>query len=196
MALTWRGPGGLLRSALVEPGARLRVEVDRGRPQAILALPSSAGRGLRPAGAIYPGNAGGQLALDWRGGYEASLALALLGGGVDPWLFNLGRLVDEALARCGDPWLLPVLDVAQALADRSFRIDLYRRMPSFALRLPGIGSWAPESPFAPAPVGEGEGSTVTLGEGLWRFLGPSEELLVSVDAEGGAVFVRRPSPGP
>jgi len=194
MALTWRGRGGLLRSALLLPGQSLEVEVDRGLPQAILALPSSSGRGLRPAGAIYPRDGGDELELDWRGGYAASLALALLGGGIDPWGFDLTRLADEACERWADPWLLPCLDAAQALAQQDFRIDMLGQARSFQVRLPGPGPWAPESPFGQAAVSTSasEAPLAQLPEGLWRFLGADEELLVRVDAEGRAIFVTRP----
>jgi hypothetical protein len=186
MALTWRGSGGRLCSALASPGSRFRIEVERGLPQAILALPSSAGRGLLPAGAIYPGTAGEELVLDWKGGYAASVALALGRAGVDPWGFDLARLAEEALSRCGDPWLFPALESARALAERDFRIDLFREPQRFPVILPGPGPWAPESPLAPAP-----GQPALLPKGLWRFLGSGEELLVSVDPEGGALVLRR-----
>jgi hypothetical protein len=191
MALTWKGPGGRLRSALALPGSALRIEVERGLPQSILARPSSAGRELMPAGALYPEamatDAGEELVLDWKGGYAASVALALLAGGVDPWGYDLSRLAGEALARCGDPWLIPAHETAQRLADLDFRIDAFKEPLRRPVSLPGGGSWAPDSPFAAAPTA----SVAALSEGLWRFLSPGEELLASVDAEGRATFVRR-----
>jgi hypothetical protein len=197
MAVTWKDPGGGLRSALAMPGSRLRVELDRGRPQAILALPSSSGRTLLPAGALYPeGQAGGELVLDWKGGYAASIAAALCGGGVDPWGYDLSRLARDALARCADPWLLPALEAARRLAALDFRIDAYADPPRSAVVLPG-GPWAPDSPFEPAPEASSSGDVTAgdvvamLPEGLMRFLGPGGELLVSVDGEGRARFVRR-----
>ena len=191
VALTWRGRGGGLCSALALPGTTLRIEVDRGIPQAILALPVSMGRGLMPAGALYPEALAGigcdELALDWKGGYAASVALALSGGGVDPWAYDLSRLANGALTRSGDPWLIPALEAARRLVDLDFRIDAFTMPPRHAVNLPGPGPWAPESPFAAAPQ-----SLVTLlPEGLWRFLGREEELLVSVDADGGMAFVQR-----
>ncbi len=194
MALTWRGPGGRLVSALAQPGSELSIEVERGLPQAILALPSSAGRGLMPAGALYPEGVseGDRLSLDWTGGYAASLALALSGAGIDPWAYDLSRLAVEATRRCGDPWLRPALGTAEALAKRDFRIDAFGLPRRFAVSLPGPGPWAPESPFAPAGSVSGAGACVAqLPVGLWRFLGSGEELLVSVDAEGEAAFLRR-----
>ena len=189
MALTWKGRGGRLRSALVLPGTTLRIEVDRGLPQAILALPDSSGRALMPAGALYPEavGEGDTLVLDWEGGYAASVALALSGGGVDPWGYDISRLADGAVARSGDPWLVPAHEAAQSLVDLDFRIDMFVTPRRAAVCLPGPGPWAPESPFATAP----QALVVSLPEGLWRFLGAGGELLVSVDADGGAAFVRR-----
>ena len=189
MALTWKGRGGRLRSALVLPGTTLRIEVDRGLPQAILALPDSSGRALMPAGALYPEavGEGDTLVLDWKGGYSASVALALSGGGVDPWGYDLSRLADGAVARSGDPWLVPAHEAAQKLVDLDFRIDSFTEPRRAAVGLPGPGPWAPESPFAAAP----QALVASLPEGLWRFLGASGELLVSVGAAGDATFVRR-----
>ena len=191
MALTWRDPGGRMRSALALPGTTLRIEVDRGIPQAILALPAVSGRGLMPAGALYPEALAGkdcdELVLDWKGGYAASVALALVGGGVDPWGYDLSRLAEGALTRSGDPWLIPALEAARRLVDLDFRIDAFTIPPRHAVNLPGPGPWAPESPFAAAP----QSLVALLPEGLWRFLGGDGELVVSVDADGGMAFVRR-----
>ena len=191
MALTWKGPGGLLRSALVLPGTTLRIDVDRGIPQAILALPVSMGRGLMPAGALYPEALAGQgcdeLVLDWKGGYSASIAFALAREGVDPWGYDLSRLADGALTRSGDPWLIPVLEAARRLVDLDFRIDAFTMPSRHAVNRPGPGPWAPESPFASEP----HSLVALLPEGLWRFLGRDEEMLVSVDTDGGMAFVRR-----
>jgi hypothetical protein len=195
MELSWRGPDGGRRSARAAPGSSVLVEVARGFPQAVFARPSSSGRALLPAGALYPealaaegpGEGFEELRLDWRGGYAASLAAALEGGGVDPSGFDVYALVDGAVARAGDPWLHPALEVARRLAEGDFRIDLFGEPERFPVDLPGPGPWAPESPFAPAP----EGSTARLPEGLWRFLGEEAELLVSVDSAGRAAFVRR-----
>jgi hypothetical protein len=193
MTLSWRDPEGRLREARAAAGSSVSIEVERGFPQALVALPSSSGEPLLPAGALYPealaagGGEGDELHLDWRGGYAASIAAALEGGGVDPAGFDLYGLVDKALARAEDPWLVSPLETARRLAEGSFRIDRYRRPKRFDLGLPGPGPWAPESPFAPMP----EGSTARLPEGLWRFLGEDAELLVSVDSVGRAAIVRR-----
>jgi hypothetical protein len=202
LSLSWKGPDGGARSARAAPGSRLRIEVERGRPQAILARPSSFGGGLCPAGALYPEALAGrdagagedELLLDWRGGYAASVALALEGGGVDPFGYDLYALVDGALRRSGDPWLVPALEAARRLAGGNFRIDAYKRSELVSVGLPGPGPWAPESPFAPPPTVEsaaGASFSVSLPTGLWRFVGPGEELIVSVDAEGRAAMVRR-----
>ena len=193
--VTWKTAGGGLRSALAKPGSTLRAEVDRGRPQAILALPISRGRELRPAGAFYPegltdgraGDAGDLLVLDWTGGYAASVAFALSRAGLDPWCYDLSRLAREAFARCSDPWLIPATEAARRLSALEFRLDAYKEPARHVLTLPGPGPWAPESPFENAPAS----STVLLSEGLWRFLDSDGELILAVDAEGRAGFVRR-----
>jgi hypothetical protein len=195
MSLSWRDPEGRLRSAEAEPGSSLCIEVERGFPQALIASPSSSGKPLFPAGALYPealvarkgGEERDQLRLDWRGGYAASVAAALEKGGVDPSGYDLYALVDEAVSRAEDPWLVSPLATARRLAESDFRIDSYRKPKRFSLGLPGMGPWAPESPFAPGP----EASSVRLPEGLWRFVGIDEELFVSVDKKGKAICALR-----
>ena len=197
MSLAWRDPEGGLRSSDAEPGSSLRIEVERGFPQALVARPSSSGMLLLPAGALYPealaaqGSGGGadELRLDWRGGYAASIASELEGGGIDPSGFDLYSLVDEAIVRAEDPWLVPPLETARLLAEGDFRIDHYKRPKRFKFSLPGPEPWAPESPFASAP--EGSASTVFVPEGLWRFVGRGKELFVSVDEKGRTTFAGR-----
>ncbi len=194
MRVEWRGPDGSPRALEAAPGGRIEIEVERGAPQALVARPSSAGRPLRPAGALYPialagsesGKGADELSLDWRGGYAASIALALEGGGIDPACYDLYRLVDGAIARSGDPWLVGPVEAARRLADLDFRIDLYNEPPHTSVVLPGPGPWAPESPFA-----EEAASTASLPVGLFRYLGASSELFVSVDSEGRAASVER-----
>jgi len=196
MSVAWKASGGSLRSASAAPGSSLRIEVDRGIPQAILALPSTRGSALMPAGALYPdgldgpidgGEGADELVLDWTGGYAASVATALAGAGLDPWSFDLSRLAREASARCADPWLVSPHEAARRLSALEFRISLYADPTRSAVSLPGPGPWAPESPFEPAP----EGAVAMLSEGLWRFVSPCGELLAALDAEGGFSFVRR-----
>lgn len=194
MSLSWRDPDGRLRSLQAVPGSSCRIEVERGFPQAIIVRPSLSGRELCPAGALYPeGIAAGQpekdsgeLQLDWRGGYAASIALALEGGGIDPSCYDLYRLVDGAIARSGDPWIVSPVEAARRLADLDFRIDLYNEKARTSVALPGPGPWAPESPFASEA-----GAAASLPEGLWRFVGKASELFVSVDSEGRAAMVER-----
>ena len=199
--LRWRDAAGLERSSDASPGSRVQIEVKRGRPQAILALPAPCSRGMEPmepmepAGALYPealeATDSDALSLDWPGGYAASIALDLESAGLDPWAYDLSRLAAEGLARSGDPWLLPALEAARRLAEGSFRADAFRERSRSAVVLPGPGPWAPESPFAAAPLGSGEGPLAMLPEGLSRFVGPAGELLVSVDAEGNATCLIR-----
>jgi hypothetical protein len=203
-ALSWRAPGGALRSAAARLGGTAEIEVERGRPQEILALPSSAGRGLRPAGALYPealaaaprcGRAEEELALDWIGGYVASAALDLEGEGVDPRAYDLERLGREAAARSSDPWVLPAVEAARRLLEGELRASAFDDRDSFAVALPGGGPWAPESPFAKAPRTSSSPLApyeADLPVGLWRFVGPEDELMVSVDGAGSSAWVVRP----
>jgi hypothetical protein len=196
MAVSWRDPDGRLRSTVTAPGSRISIEVERGHPQALIARPSSAGRTLSPAGALYPealtrsrgssyDDDRDALYLDWIGGYAASIALALWSGGVDPWCYDLYRLADAALERSGDPWLISPLEAARRLSSLEFRIDAYKTPELMQVKLPDPCPWAPESPFAAA------GTQVSLlPEGLWRFLGAEASLLVSVDSEGGSVTIQ------
>lgn len=200
--LRWRGPAGEQRSALATPGSRLAVEVERGRPQALLASPRSAGRPLRPAGGLYPEalrqsssalalsgreEAPDELSLDWEGGYAASVAAALLGSGLDPWAYDLRALASEAARRSLDPWLLPPLEVARLLVEGEFRITRFATPKRYAISLPRPGPWSPESPFEAAS----DARVAQLPQGLWRFLGPESELWVEVDGEGSAAWVLR-----
>lgn len=149
-----------------------------------------------PAGAIYPeglaaprpgGEGADELNLDWIGGYAASVAADLEGGGLDPWGYDLSRLAREATARCSEPWLIPSLEAARRLSDLEFRIDAYKEPMRSPVELPGPGPWAPESPFEPAP----ESLTARLPEGIWRFLNQDGELIVAMGADGLSGFVRR-----
>lgn len=155
-----------------------------------------------PAGAIYPealaAAAGAAriegadaLALDWVGGYAASVAAELRRGGFDPWAYDLSRLAAEALGRCSDPWLIPCLEAARRLSSLDFRIDAFASPTRAAIVLPGPGPWAPESPFESAPA-SAEGRWVAmLSDGLWRFISPERELLASIGPDGSCRYVRR-----
>jgi hypothetical protein len=206
MALSWRGPGGGILSAPASPGGSMEIEVERGRPQELLALPSSAGRALRPAGALYPealasappasGALTDELALDWLGGYLAYVALALEGAGIDPRTYDLDRLSREAASRSGDPWVLPAGEVAARLVEGGFRASAFDDPERRRVALPGEGPWAPESPFAAAPApaaGSEAGIVADLPVGLWRFVGIEEELIVSLEGNGCSTWVIRPA---
>jgi len=201
MTLAWRGADGKALSVSALPGESVPIELERGRPQALLAVLDSKGRLLEPAGALYPEaltrpsplrEAGYEdsICLDWAGGYAASLALAFEKRGLDPWGYDLYRLVDGALARTRDPWTQAPLDVARLLSSLDFRIDRYKEKKRFTVSLP-CRAWSPESPFEAAPLASTGGgvSIAQLTPGLWRFLGIDSELLVSVDEKGGASFV-------
>ena len=198
--IIWRGASGRWESAVAEPGSEREIEVQRGRFQAILAEPLVGERTLRPAGALYPLGLSGplfvlpsgtdRLELDWMGGYEASVARALERADLDPQAFDLGRLGEEARLRVSDPWILPAVEAARRLAAGSFRSDYFREPARFPVVLPGPGPWAPESPFAAAPVPAGGEWSAFLPPGTSFFLGPNLDLLVSLDESGTAAWVR------
>ena len=206
-ALSWRGVRGERRSLSADPGSVVEIEVERGYPQSVLAIPSSAGRGLKPAGALYPeaiaargvavrGVAAGsdgadELVLDWMGGYVAQVAAELEGSGLDPRLYALGRLAREAESRGADPWILGAPETARRLAERSFRATAFCDPKRYACSLPVGGAWAPESPFALAPRASGGGVEADLPAALWRFQGLDAELLVSGEEAGGFSWMLR-----
>jgi hypothetical protein len=198
--LSWKGVGGRWENAIADPGSEREIEVQRGRFQAVLAEPILGTRLLRPAGALYPQMLSGpifglpagrdRLELDWMGGYEASVARALERADLDPQAYDIVRLGDEARARVSDPWVLSALDAARKLAAGGFRSDYFKEPIRFPASLPGPGPWAPESPFAAAPVAAGGEWSALLPAGSSLFLGESLDLLVSLDEAGTAVWVR------
>jgi len=208
----WIGPSGLRESAEAAPGACLAIRVPWGRSQAIRARPSSLGRPLSPAGALYPQDlaweapappwigaiaAREELVLDWLGGYVAEVAACLERAGLEPSRYDLGRLKVEAGSRAADPWsALAPREVARRLAEGSFRADGLRERTRFAVALPGPGPWAPESALSDPPLPRGEDGgwewEALLAEGTHRLIGPDGELLLSVDSSGENVAVRLP----
>ena len=145
--LSWIDAGGDVMRACVRPGSRIGVELSRGSAQAILARASAAGRSLKPAGALYPvpseeepfvlpWSPGGlaELALDWTGGYVASVARRLDEAGPGSALFDLRRLGREVASRVADPWSsLDAAEAARRLAGGAFRA----RRPARARTLGG-----------------------------------------------------------
>jgi hypothetical protein len=210
----WRDASGLGREAVVEAGGKLEVSVRRGGFQALLAYPEGRGRGLAPAGALYPEGLEARdpygleaeprpLGLSWAGGWLASVCSRLEAGGLEPEGFDLGGLA--RLAEAGDPWLAEPGAVALRLSEGRFRSSLVSGPTLFTVALPGPGPWAPESPLAPAPraaTGEaaaGEADSpfeAELPEGCHLFVGLGESLLVSVDGKGSSCLVRRPRQAP
>jgi len=151
---------------------------------------------------------GGRLELDWLGGYAAEIAASLESVGIDPFRFDLARLARELEARGIDPWAaLSPCELARRLAAGTFRLDALREPARREIVLPGPGPWAPESPLAAAPEplasaaggaaaggaapgAPAEAWSVPLGQGIHRFVGAAEILVVLVEAEGEAAFVR------
>jgi hypothetical protein len=200
IALSWRDADGRTRSLSLAPGVSAEIEVERGRPQVIFALPSSRGRGLKPAGALYPealtvgaatersASSGDEIALDWIGGYVASVAYALEREGLDPRAYALDRLAREISTRSSDPWLLSADETARRLSAHSLRASDFDEPRRYQVLMPAPGPWAPESPFGEEPkpcLDEGPDCwKAELPAGLWRFIGAENELFIEVDSEG------------
>lgn len=206
----WRDSSGLRRSRLAGPGEVLDLRVARGVPQSVLAYPyvgSDLGEaGFRPAGLRYPLALSlpasmlpdGSLALDWRGGWLASACRAIERTGALPEAFDLQRLWRELGARSADPWFLDPAEAASCLLEGRFRASLLDEPLLFNVELPLPGPWFSRSSLAPAtadPVGAGGSAfQALLPAGTSVLVGASGLLVVSVDAEGGALWVRWPGP--
>lgn len=212
-AVEWRDTAWRSRVARLGAGARLRVELPRGRPQSLLAWPESGGHRLEPAGARYPlalcpsiwEAAGGDpeggpalLDLDWQGGWLAELCVELEAAGLSPETYNLERLLAEEDARARDPWTLDPRVAARALAAGSFRASLLDPPELLAAALPGPGPWVLPSALAEQPTRLEAGWTALLPRGTSRLLGAAGELFVAIDEGGGvlAVGTRAARPGP
>jgi len=213
--LEWIGGSGLRERLEAAPGSQVAVELPRGQDQALRAAAVAGGLVLAHAGALYPASltagaerfslpstAGGRLELDWRGGYAAEVAASLESAGIDPFRFDLARIVREIEARELDPWAaLAPRELARRLAAGTFRLDALREPARYPLVLPGPGPWAPASPLAAAPeaLGTAPGAvqgaaadawSVSLGPGIHRFVGFAEILVALVAAEGQVACVR------
>lgn len=172
-------------------GGRASLLLPRGERAAVLAYPIRAGRELRPAGALYPSDGEGTLALTWEGGYRAEAARVLILAGVDPGRFDLDRFTREALARLGDPWLRPPADFAESLAAETFRVTWLDPSPLFAASVGGLpGSAASESPFGSSLIPDGEGqAAVSLPPGVHRWYADWGRVSVELREDGEAAWV-------
>jgi hypothetical protein len=208
MALSWRDADGRNRSLSCAPGSSTEIEVERGRPQIIVAVASSKGRGLKPAGALYPealacstcpistsASSEDEIVLDWIGGYVASVACALEREGLDPRAYALERLEREIMKRSSDPWVISAEEIARRLYEKTLRSSIFNEPRRYSVLLPPPGPWAPESPCAAAPrlsAKEGVvGWETDVPAGLWRFVGPDSELILELDSEGTGLWVFR-----
>lgn len=182
-------PGGEAR-AEADPDAPIRLTLPRGETAAVLAYPVWAGKELRPAGALYPADGEGTLALTWEGGYRAEAARVLILTGVDPARFDLERFAREALARLGDPWLRPPSSFAESFAAETFRVTWLDPPPLFAVSAVGLpGSAASESPFGSSLTPDGEGTaSASLPVGIGRWYAGWGRVSVEVGEGGEAVW--------
>lgn len=179
-------------------GGRASLLLPRGERAAVLAYPIRAGRELRPAGAVYPSDGEGYLALSWEGGYRAEAARVLIRAGVDPGRFDLDRFAREALTRLGDPWHRPPEVFAESLAAETFRVTWLDPPKLFAASVGGLpGSAASESPFGPGLVPDEEGqAAASLPPGVHRWYADWGRVSVEVDEGGAAVWVVKVDSGP
>jgi len=204
--LIWRGADGGECSAIVAEGGSLEIEVARGRLQGIVAEPRGAAGGLAPAGALYPEalqrsdpygleSEPRVLRLDWAGGWLSLVCSRLEEGGSPAESFNLDKLSGLVNREGVDPWNLSPALAAQRLAEGRFRSALLLSPRRFSTELPGPGPWAPESPFADAPLAAPGGAawTAMLPAGVWRFAGREQRLAVSVNGDGSAVWIYLPA---
>lgn len=172
------------------PGVRASLLLPRGERAAVLAYPIWAGRELRPAGAVYPADGEGTLALTWEGGYRAEAARVLILAGVDPGRFDLDRFSREALARLGDPWLRPPAAFAESFAQETFRVTWMDPPPLFEVSAVGLpGRATSESPFGPGLAPDGEGwAEALLPVGVSRWYADWGRVSVEVREDGAAVW--------
>lgn len=171
-------------------GGRASLLLPRGERAAVLAYPIRAGRELRPAGALYPSDGEGALALSWEGGYRAEAARVLIRAGVDPGRFDLDRFAREALARLGDPWLRPPSSFAESFAAEIFRVTWLDPPSLYEVSAVGLpGPAASESPFGPNLVPDGEGrASAMLPVGVSRWYADWGRVSVEVREGGEAVW--------
>jgi hypothetical protein len=155
------------------PGGRARFRAEDARFRAFIAYPEAPGLRLRPSGALLRARAasasvpdgGFEIPLDFRGGWEASLAAELLAASPEAAEgFDWIRLDTELRERGGDPWILPPREAAARVLDGSFTSSLFHRMAGKDTRLPIAGyapdlgtpaAWICESPFASASIEDG-----------------------------------------
>jgi hypothetical protein len=210
------------RSAEVAEGETLRLDIPRGAPQWLRAVPLVEGHELRPAAALYPTGLVtatgtgifGKIAVlraDFPGGYAAAVADCIEKAGYRAFEYPCDRLdveierlsgnslsilqMDESQAP--DPWSLAPEYVAASFLQGNFRITHFRKpevLFSFP-ESPGSGCWYPESPFCNMVLtGEG-GQAAVLGNGLHEFHAGDLRLVVRVENEEAAAWQFGPDSG-
>ena len=208
--IEWIDAALMHRSVWCREGESVRLEIARGVPQWILAIPVSGAHELRPAAVLYPsglddGTARGvigeipKIRADFSGGYAAVVAGCIEKAGYRAFEYPCDRLAaeletlsgeslipgNETLAPFPDPWTQAPETVAASLLQGNFRISSFRT-PAVRFELPensGGGCWYPESPFCRLYRTEDGGQSALLCDGLDRFFSGSSTLLVRVEDE-------------
>ena len=195
----WKDEEGMDRVASVSEDGALLVNLRRGARQAILAIPRSAGRKFRPAGALYPfdlDDIPGEgvpsrnpdtMRLSFSSGYPSATARCIEADGYDPWVYPLEKLGSIRETRGRDPWALPPWKAARSFLEGSFRISSFPAATN-SLVLPTDSPWWPESPLC-LLESDGARQTARLSEGIHVFFGKEERLVVKVSK--GEIGVQR-----
>lgn len=180
------------------PGETLLLKLPRTTMAAIRCWPVFAEGYGRPYGALWPAEAtkgpdGMVLLPDAAGGLSAELAVRLYRAGLDPAGFDLPRFGREAEQRMSDPWSVDLSMLASALAQGRFRSDYFRNLPTYPVEVHGLGGlMAPDSPWASALLPDLLGvAQLSMAPGVRRWFGNGQELVVSVSADGAAVWLIR-----
>ena len=197
--IRWKDEEGIDRVAAVGEGDALLVSLKRGVRQAILAIPRSADREFRPAGALYPFDLDDipregvpsrnpdTMRLSFSSGYPSATARCIEADGYDPWVYPLEKLGSIRETRGRDPWALPPWKAARSFLEGSFRISSFPAATN-SLLLPADSQWWPESPLC-LLESDGVTQTARLSEGIHVFFGKAERLVVKVS--GGEIGVQR-----
>ncbi|MFO7781164.1 MAG: hypothetical protein R6W94_06000 [Spirochaetia bacterium] len=195
--VVWRGAAGKLREITVGGGAaRVEVGIPKRPGVAVLAYPSFA-RGAflpRPAAAIYPHDASGRA--DAGASLAASYERGFTGLVLHRVLFalpsvNSRRLIEEVRARSdGNPWLFDLGRVVEKLAGGRFSTIYLRPRDVFEVEVEVEVAVAGEG-RAGADVDAGNGS----GPGVWVRDNPLARVLAPTDAPGGPVLRMQLPPG-
>ncbi len=214
--LSWKDSEGRIEATRLKEGETVRIYLPRGKFQCLrldcFARFSVAGKEfrLRPAGILYPfesARSGDSVVASWLQGYVCEVGEALGRGGYDPSAFNLSRL-ETLLEDMGcDPWHNSCAQTAKDLAQGRFRREDFTPPALFPVTLPPPGAWIPESPLGMPVVESRTANTLDPGRiqeiapgtscsstelpaGIHVFLRSGGKLVVDVDEDGNALWVR------